>query len=122
MIPISIILWWYGLGWKRVARQSLERVASMSRFFSAGTLFRTLFAPWRQIISSGNNQSIDAKMRAAIDNVISRFVGFIVRTLTLVASLVTSSFLVVVGVMLVMVWPLIPLLVLAALLYGLGVF
>lgn len=107
MIIIEILTWWYRQGWMQVAKNTEQRFFKVSHLFSVPILVRTLFAPWRRIITYPG-ASIDAKLRAMGDNMVSRVVGFSVRALVLFSAgvmLLLSS--IVAGIQLI-VWPLIP--------------
>lgn len=114
--------WWYGVGWVDVGKQSLNRLVRTSRVFSATTLILTLFAPWRQILTPvGSAGSFDRQFQAGIDNVISRFVGLLVRLVTLLAWSTVSVVLAVTGVLILIIWPFVPVICCALLLHGIGV-
>ena len=85
--------WWYTGGLKWVVARAGKRLNAVHRMFSVGILLRTLFAPWKQIVGTpNNNQTLDDKFRMKLDNLISRFVGLGVRTLTLLAAFVSLTF------------------------------
>lgn len=108
MVIFAMFSWWYGQGWKAVAHAWGQRLVKVSHLFSVPILLRTLFAPWRRIITYPG-ASIDAQFRAMVDNLVSRVVGFTVRIFVLIAAgsmlFVTS----VIGGLWVVVWPTIPL-------------
>ena len=106
---IEMLRWWYGPGWSLAFKRISVRTKNVSHAFSAPTLIKTLFAPWKRIQYSG--KSIDAKMQAMVDNLVSRVVGFTVRFAVLIAAffMITGSF--VIGVSIVIIWPLVPVLV-----------
>lgn len=80
----------------------------MERSFSVATLARTLFSPWRRIISGGG-RSLDDKLRATLDNFVSRCVGFVIRFFVLIAAgfVMLGAFLA--AVLITGIWPLLPL-------------
>lgn len=53
-------------------------------------------------------------MRAAVDNFISRFIGFLVRSIVLLTALVVLLFSAIVSLLELLSWPFIPLLVIVA--------
>lgn len=117
MLISSFFIWWYGDGWKQVVKSIGTRSSSIIASFSVKQLLGTLFEPWKRIISSSGN-NFDAKIRATLDNLFSRAVGFVVRTLVLFAALVSVIVVAVLSVIEIIVWPLIPFLVPAALILG----
>lgn len=77
--------------------------------FSVMTLLKTLFSPWKRIVSTGA-KGIDAKVQATLDNLVSRMVGFFTRLMVLIAALVMTTGTVIMSVSIAIIWPLIPLL------------
>lgn len=110
--------WWYGVGWSEVAARVSARVAGVWQLFSVGILFRTLFYPWKRIMSPPA-KSFDAIMRGMLDNAVSRFVGLWVRLFAIMAAIFITSLTAVIGVLLIILWPALPLL--GLLLFVLGV-
>jgi hypothetical protein len=79
--------WWYGAGWKQQIALVGTRASKVAKAFSGGAILRTLFSPWKQIVSgTDRDAAIGDKLRAMLDNIISRFVGFMVRSFTLIAA------------------------------------
>jgi hypothetical protein len=107
---IELLRWWYGPGWLRAVSRIHTRTAKVAHAFSAGTLLTTLFAPWKRIQYSG--RSFDAKMQAIADNFVSRMIGFTVRLFVLIGAGILMFGSLVMGIAVVLVWPLIPLSVL----------
>jgi hypothetical protein len=79
----------------------------MERAFSTGVLLRTLFSPWKQIVTLPG-RSIGEKFRAAVDNLISRTIGFFVRLLALLAASILMVVAGAIGIVTALVWPLFP--------------
>lgn len=104
----SFFSWWYGSGWKSVLTSYRRRTESVTATFSVKQLIRTLFDPWRRIISYPGS-GLDAKLRAWLDNVISRAVGFGVRSLVLLVSLMAIVAVLIFTTLEIIVWPLLPL-------------
>lgn len=114
---LAFFSWWYGAGWKQVIGSFGPRLQRTADSFSVRQLLRTLFAPWRRIISNPG-RSLEDKIRAWADNMFSRVIGFIVRLGVLLAALVCMLFMAVVTVAEVVLWPLIPLAVPTLLVVG----
>ena len=102
--------WWYGAGWARAAKDAVDLVKKVELSFSLSVLLRTLFSPWKMIVTEPG-RSMDEKMRAMLDNLVSRTVGFFVRIFSLFAALVLMFMAVIVGVVISVSWPLLPLLI-----------
>ena len=113
MVFLSLFQWWYGAGWLSAIEHAQHRLLKTYRLFSVPILLRTWFAPWRRIVTAPG-AGIGAHMRAAVDNFISRFIGFLVRSIVLLTALVVLLFSAVVSLLELLSWPFIPLLVIVA--------
>ena len=108
MLIGSFFGWWYGRGWKQAFTSLSRRIKGISELFSAKQLLKTLFQPWRRITTIPG-ASLEDKLQAWGDNLISRCVGFTVRSAVLLAAFVM---LVIVGVLTIaeiIAWPFLPL-------------
>jgi len=103
----ELVAWWYSAGWLDTLHRIQRRIFGIWRLFSVGILARTLFAPWRRITTTPG-RGIDSLMRSMIDNLVSRVVGFTVRIFVLFMAMVASLLAVVVGTLIVLLWPLVP--------------
>jgi len=111
MFAVYLLGWWYGAGWKEQFKLTGVRVARVGKAFSGGTLLRTLFSPWKQLVSATERDAaLGDKLRAVVDNIVSRFVGFMVRIITLLAACVTIVAVLIVNTIIIILWPLVPLL------------
>ena len=109
MIILLCLRWWYSAGWLWVLRSVLiERTNWVLETFSTGDLARTLFAPFRQTYTGSVKGPLDVKIRAFFDSVISRVIGFVVRSILIVMSLVGVLVVFIVAVVSLLAWPLIP--------------
>lgn len=99
--------WWYGVGWSEVANRVVKRAAGVWQLFSVGILLRTLFFPWKRIVTPPG-KSFDAILRGMVDNAVSRFVGLWVRIFAVIAAVFLTGFASLVGIVLIGVWPLLP--------------
>ena len=104
----ELFRWWYGSGWAQAGRNISHMTAGVEQMFSINILLRTLFAPWRRIVSLPG-RGLDSKIQAMFDNLVSRLVGFMVRFLVLIAASVTLAVVFLFGVVMVVIWPAIPL-------------
>jgi hypothetical protein len=118
MLAVAFFTWWYGQGWALVFKNIQRRLRQTSQMFSVSILLRTLFAPWRRIITYPGASLAD-HFRAMSDNLVSRMVGFTVRIFVLIAAVVTLIFVAVVAVIEIVAWPLVPIAILAGIVKGL---
>ena len=107
MLALSFFSCWYGKGWQGVMRDIGPRLQGVLATFSAGQLLRTLFQPWRRIITYPGD-SLGAKLRAWGDNIFSRAIGFVVRSLVLFAALISLIVVFIFSIVAVVAWPLLP--------------
>ncbi len=107
MLVMEFFTWWYTRGWAQIVQDLRRRINITLQLFSVRSLLRTLFAPWRRIVTYPG-ASLDARMKALGDNLVSRGVGFVVRFFTLIAAGLLLLLNVVIGVALILVWPLLP--------------
>lgn len=104
-----------------MGQRFLSLAQGVYQSFSVPTLLRTLFAPWRQTIApAGPNRNIKERWRGLIDNLVSRVVGFGMRSATLIAAVIETVVISVVGTALIIVWPAVPALVTLLFAKGLG--
>ena len=78
-------------------------------FFSIDLLFKTLFAPFRQISAgSAKVAPLDVKFRMFVDRLVSRIVGAFVRMFIIIAGIICICFVAIISLVLIILWPLIP--------------
>lgn len=117
MLLMEFFIWWYGPGWKQAWRECFGWMKGILLTFSLDVLLKTLFSPWKRIITPPG-RGLDAKMRAMMDNLVSRVIGFFVRIIVLIAALVMVVITGVVGVIVAVVWPLMPFAGVALIIWG----
>ena len=107
MLALELLTWWYSRGWLELAHRSAKFVSDLYNYFSVNLLLRTIFAPWKRIISYGS-QSLNEKLRSLGDNLVSRMVGLGVRLVVLITAVILLFLSLVISVVAVLVWPLVP--------------
>ena len=107
---IALFQWWYGAGLKKISRNISYWPSLIYRNFSVPLLAQHMFAPWRRIINPGG-KGIEIKIRAFLDNFVSRFVGFTSRLLVIIAALIAMFAVIIAAVVLLIVWPCLPLVI-----------
>lgn len=108
MFIVGLLSWWYGAGWRQRVMLIRERVARTVDYFSIDLLFKTLFAPFRQISAGKINGSIGVKWRAFVDRTISRIIGSIIRIFIILIGCVTIILYGVMGLATLVLWAIIP--------------
>ena len=92
----------------------LRKLARATDFFSLKLLLRTLFEPFKQISNRSVDGSLEARFRAFIDRLISRIVGTVVRLGLLIIGLILIVIEAVLGIALLIAWPIVPLMPIAS--------
>jgi len=91
MFLVGIISWWYGRGLQGQIGRIRDRLTATAGYFSIGQLLSTLFSPFRQISAGKVNGPVGAQLRAFFDQSISRVIGAIVRSFTILAGLLIMA-------------------------------
>lgn len=109
MLVVAFLSWWYGPGWRDTAGALSQRLRTIVLSWSMPILLRTMFQPWRRIISASQG-TLEQKLRAFVDNMVSRFVGFMVRLCALIAACAMLACYAVFGGLILILWPVLPIL------------
>ncbi len=117
MFVIGFLQWWYGPGWQEAIRGVMRRLNRAYASFSIPILLRTLFAPWRRITTAADGP-VSQRLRALVDNLVSRVVGFCVRLIALIAGAGFLLLILLGGSLWALLWPALPILSLVLLLIG----
>lgn len=118
MFMLGLFSWWYGAGWKGTLGATNRRLSTLADMFSLNILLRTLFAPWKRVVTYPG-ASFDAKLRAIGDNLVSRAVGFTVRLFVLLAAAVSFITIIITSLVEMVMWPLLPFLAVVLIMKGL---
>lgn len=114
---LEMLRWWYSTGWAQAARRIGGWTGGVEHMFSLSLLLRTLFAPWRRIITAPG-RGLDAKMHAMLDNLVSRCIGFVIRLFVILAAGVSMLIAFFASVAMVVAWPALPLLFIGLIVKG----
>ncbi len=121
MFIVGLLGWWYGTGWRERIRMIGERLARAFDFFSFDLLLKTLFSPFRQISAGEVRGGLSVQFRAFFDQLISRCIGAVVRSIMLIAGMVWTTILAIIGVVEGVIWLFVPLLpIIGAILFAIG--
>lgn len=111
MLLLEFFSWWYGRGFSELFVKIGRNINSVWRRLSVASLFKTMFDPWRRITTEAD-KSLQGKGRALVDNMVSRFVGFSIRLIVILAAVIAVLAILVFAAVSIIAWPLAPLLVL----------
>lgn len=117
MLAIEFFSWWYGAGWRSIVKDIQNRFEYIYSAFSLSIILKTLFSPWRRIVSYPG-AGLGDHSRALIDNLISRIIGFILRIGLIIAATVLFLLTGLIGLTAIMLWPLLPPAVIALVVKG----
>lgn len=121
MLLTDFFSWWYTAGWKNTLLNTRRLLGDFAANFSIAILLKTLFAPWKQLDARlPANPTLGDRLRHIVDKLISRVVGFMVRTATLLAALIVFSVILAARLVWIVVWPLLPATPLLSALVALG--
>jgi hypothetical protein len=109
MFIVGLVSWWYGAGWRQRVSFASERLASVYDYFSVDLLLRTMFSPFRQISAGSVKGPIGVQLRAWFDQLISRTIGFFVRTMIIMVGSITLFLTACLQVVFIALWGIAPL-------------
>lgn len=118
---VALLSWWYSAGVIRMLHTIQTKFAGLLDYFSIDLLVRTLFAPFRQISAGSVNGPIGLQLRAFLDQLISRLIGGIVRSIVIVIGCIAVLLQAVVSGAFVVLWftmPLLPIVGLVMMMVG----
>lgn len=101
----SLLSWWYSAGYGWVLNRIEEQLSNIGKTLAVGILLKTWTAPWKQITTSGGYANF---MQRTIDNMISRLIGFFVRSFMLLVAFFWAFFVLVKGFVWIVLWSFIP--------------
>lgn len=115
------VIWWYGEGISVAWRVASAILFEISDFFSLPTLLKTLFAPWKNDVITAHNISLGDQFKIWELNFVSRLVGFFVRSVIILVTLIILAMGVILEAVLLVFWLIIPLMVYTLPLIGIWV-
>lgn len=116
---IRYLSWHYGSGFKSFIAAERNFIDFGWYLFSITELSRSLFAPWHQILEKKSGNVFTGDFWYALwGNVISRFMGGLVRIITIAMGLVFETIIVICTAILTVLWLLAPVLIMFFYVYG----
>lgn len=123
MLFVSLFKWWYSDGLRQRAKTMVMRLDGVVDYFSIDLLLKTLFQPFRQDVTGSVDGSLDVKLHAFADNMISRVLGALIRMTILIfgiISIILYSFLFILALVVWILVPLIPVISIVCMIFGVG--
>jgi hypothetical protein len=108
MLLAGLFSWWYSDGLLGCIENFKKQLASLSDLFSIELMFRTLFMPFRQISANATGVSLDDKVRAFFDRLLSKIIGAFTRTFMIIIGLIVMLGYTIIGICSVVLWIVIP--------------
>ncbi len=95
----------------------------VSQLFSIRLLLRTLFSPWRRLKEYyGRGFDPVRLLESLLINIMMRFIGFIIRTITIFIGLAAELLAIIVGIMIFIIWFAFPFFIILFLSRGIMIF
>lgn len=114
-IILTFFTWWYFEFLGQILRIFRFAVTSLIQSLSIPEILKTFFAPWKKTYDTVGGKSLNDKINAMVDNLISRGVGVTVRIFLIITSallVVVYFFLLFAALALWLVGPILPFIVL----------
>lgn len=117
----GFFVWWYGLGLLRSWRTAQSWLVQLTDFFSVDILLKTWFSPWKNDVLVGQNLALSDQMKLWQQNLASRLVGMIMRTVVILISVLILALMALTIALGLVIWVALPGLVIILPLVGLTV-
>ena len=88
---VGFFYWWLRDTPEKIIHIGEKIIAYVYAYFSIPILLRTLFDPWKKDDIDTSNMALDDRVIVLIMNLVSRFVGFAVRSITIMVGLIGIS-------------------------------
>lgn len=108
---ITYLIWWYAQEPPLIFRSIGIVTKKVFSSFSIGILAGTLFDPWKRDVAYAENSSLDVRLKIAMQNLLSRFIGFIVRLITILVGLFCTIVIFIFMVLAILLWLLMPVII-----------
>ena len=109
MLFVTLLRWWYVLGWRDQVMLVRERFSRMTDYFSLDQVLRTFFSPFKQIDANRVNRGpLDVIIRGIIDSLFSRVFGVVIRSVLILIGAVALFLEAIIGGIRLAAWPFVP--------------
>jgi hypothetical protein len=115
MLLVGLFSWWYGAGWRDQVSRVGDTMISTNDWFSIPLLFKTFFAPFRQISANETGNDISSRFRAWGDRLFSRVIGAFMRFFMIIFGILALLFVMAISAIRLVLWPIFPLMPVAGL-------
>lgn len=104
----NFLYWQFVTSTKYLYDIVLKIIIYLYNIFSIKYLIKTLFAPWKRDVVYYPNPSIRDYFNIFWENFVSRFIGFSVRSVTIISGLLIMFLSIIIGGLIIVVWFLLP--------------
>jgi hypothetical protein len=115
---LTYFSWWYGEGLVKFWTAILVMTQKIFSFFSIKLLIRTIFDPWKRDAYTIENASLQDKLKLWLNNLISRFIGFVIRLFTIILGICATTLFFLVMILFFAAWFLLPIIILYLIING----
>lgn len=115
----DIFGWWYTKGIRDFFIYLKAILAKITDIFSVKLLLRTYLAPWKRDVTSIEGMALNEVMRVFVFNLVSRLIGFIIKTIILLIYLVVLAVFFALALFLIIIWLFLPLISIISIIYAL---
>lgn len=122
VLVIRYFAFWYTKGFVRLLKYFRAYIVMLADTFSVKSSILTWFAPWRRDVVSLEGLPLDQKFQVVIMNIVSRFFGAFIKTITLAIFLVVLIVLLVLELIGIIAWLGLPIFVVCGVVFGLLIF
>ena len=116
----DIFGWWYSRGLKDFFIYLKAIILKITDIFSVKLLLRTYLSPWKRDLTSIEGLPLNEILRVFIFNLVSRLIGFIIKTVILFIYLIVSAVFLAVSLSLIITWLFLPLITILGIIVGIG--
>jgi hypothetical protein len=108
MVLTGYFVWWYGAGLQQSAQIVMAALGGAADFFSLEALIKTWWSPWKNDVISERNLALSDQFKIWQQNLASRIVGFLVRTVVIATALLCIGLLSILSFLALGLWLTLP--------------
>jgi len=118
-VDIKDVLFWYFIYIpKTLNKIYIGTIKYVWNFFSIAFLFKSLMMPWKKDIIISVNPTLQETISNLAENLISRIIGFLIRSTTIIIGLITITICDILFLAFYPIWFLLPLIAFMSLIYS----
>ncbi len=108
MLILDFLSWWYGRGLVKLWQRLEIRLLRLVDYFSISILLKTLFQPFKLISNYRTGRDFASKWSAFVDKTISRMIGLVIRSVTLLTGLISITIALIYFLLSLIAWLVLP--------------